>query len=237
MAGELRVYLGAAPGVGKTYAMLDEVRRRLGRGARTAVVGVDTHDRPGTAELLDALPVVDGEPEVASLLSVGLQVIGVDDLARPGRLAAVAELIAAGVTVVTTLDIGEIESLSDVVGEITGAPAVGTVPDAFLRDASVELVDMTPEALRRRLAHGNVFPAGEVDARTANVFRLENLAALRELALRWVADHAGPADTGERVAVAVTGAPGADQLVRRACLLYTSPSPRDGLLSRMPSSA
>jgi two-component system sensor histidine kinase KdpD len=216
MVGELRVYLGAAPGVGKTYAMLDEVRRRLGRGARTAVVGVDTHGRPATAELLDALPVVDGEPDAASLLSVGLQVVGIDDLARPGRLAAVAELLAAGVTVVTTLDVGEVESLSDLVAEITGVPAAGTVPDAFLRHAAVELVDMTPEALRRRLAHGNVFPAAAVDARTANTFRLENLVALRELALRWVADHAGPGASGERVAVAVTGAPGADQLVRRA---------------------
>jgi two-component system sensor histidine kinase KdpD len=216
MAGELRVYLGAAPGVGKTYAMLDEVRRRLGRGARTAVVGVATHGRPGTVELLDALPVVDGEPDPASLLSVGLQVVGVDDLARPGRLAAVTELLDAGVAVITTLDIGEVESLSDVVAGITGGPPAGTVPDAFLRAAAVELVDMTPEALRRRLAHGNVFPDEDVDARTANVFRHENLAALRELALRWVADHAGPGETGERVAVAVTGAPGAGDLVRRA---------------------
>lgn len=216
MAGELRVYIGAAPGVGKTYAMLDEVRRRLSRGASTAVVGVDTHGRPATAELLESLPVVDGEPDPASLLSVGLQVVGVDDLARPGRLGAVLELLDAGVTVVTTLDVGEIESLSDVVASIAGARPIGTVPDAILRAAAVELVDMTPEALRRRLAHGNVFPAGEVDARVANVFQAENLAALRELALRWVADHAGPLAAGEQVAVAVTGAPGADHLVRRA---------------------
>ncbi|MCU1375686.1 MAG: kdpD3 [Actinomycetia bacterium] len=216
MAGELRVYLGAAPGVGKTYALLDEARRRLGRGARAAIVGVDTHDRPATAELLASLPAVPGEPDVEALLADRPELVAVDDLARPGRLDAVTRLLDAGISVITTLDVGEIESLSDVVGRITGRPATGTVPDAFLREAAVEVVDMTPEALRRRLAHGNVFPAGEVDARLANVFRPENLAALRELALRWVADHAGPLGTGERVAVAITGAPGADNLVRRA---------------------
>src|SRR3954468_19115182 len=185
--------------------MLDEVRRRLSRGASTAVVGVDTHGRPATAELLDSLPIVDGEPDAESLLSVGVEVVGVDDLAKPGRLAQVTRLLEGGVTVVTTLDVAEIESLRDVAAHVTGIEPVGTVPDVFLRDAAVELVDMTPEALRRRLAHGNVYPPGDVDARTANLFRTENLAALRELALRWVADHAGPVGTGERVAVAVTG--------------------------------
>lgn len=220
MTGELRVYLGAAPGVGKTYAMLDEARRRAGRGTRVVVSGVDAHGRPGTEALLASCPVV--EPNLDALLATGAAVVAVDDVARPGRLAIVEGLLQAGANVITTVDVGEIESQSDVVERITGRAPAGKVPDAVLHGAAVELVDMTPEALRRRLAHGNVYPAGELDAALANVFRTTNLAALRELALRWVADHAdravgaGVPEVTERVAVAITGAPGGEELIRRA---------------------
>src|SRR5439155_5451952 len=220
MTSDLRVYLGAAPGVGKTYALLDEVRRRTGRGARAVVVGVDTHGRPATMQLVEAVPTtfLDDAPSLDEVLAMAPDVVAVDDLGRPGHAALVADVRDAGIPVVTTLDIGSIESLSDVVERITGVRPVGTVPDTFLADAAVELVDMTPEALRRRLAHGNIYPAGELDAVLANVFRPENLAALRELALRWVADHAQATggETRERVAVAITGAAGGDALIRRA---------------------
>jgi two-component system sensor histidine kinase KdpD len=220
VTGELRVYLGAAPGVGKTYAMLDEARRRAGRGTRVVVSGVDAHGRPATEALLSSCSTVDLDPD--ALLAAGAAVVAIDDVARPGRLDMVDQLLHAGINVITTIDIGEIESLSDIVERLTGRSPLGTVPDAVLHAAAVELVDMTPEALRRRLAHGNVFPAGELDGSLANVFRPANLAALRELALRWVADHADRSvgadvpEVTERVAVAITGAPGGEALIRRA---------------------
>jgi two-component system sensor histidine kinase KdpD len=215
----MRVYLGAAPGVGKTYALLDEVRRRTARGARALVVGVDSHHRPVTDELRAALEATFTDEPIAvdEVLARSVDVVAIDDLERPGHAAFAEALCEAGVPVITTLDVSSIASLSDVVERLTGRQPVGIIPDSSLVDAAIELVDITPEALRRRLAHGNVFPAGELDAATANVFRTENLAVLRELALRWVADHA-QASTGEaheRVAVAITGRPGGD-VVRRA---------------------
>jgi two-component system sensor histidine kinase KdpD len=183
------------------------------------VVGVQTHRRPATEALRStALEWSgDGTPSAAELVAMGLDLVAVDELERPAHLALVEELREAGVPVVTTLDVSGIASLADVVERVTGRSPIGTVADGFLADAAIELVDITPEALRRRLAHGNVFPAGELDAVTANVFRTENLAVLRELALRWVADHAlGTSGTGgERVAVAITGKPGGE-VIRRA---------------------
>lgn len=195
LTGELRVYLGAAPGVGKTFAMLDEARRRAARGTAVVVAVADTHGRSRTAELLDGLPALamtaSGDVDVDRVLDARPAVAVVDGLAR--HHGAVERLLDAGITVLTTLDIGEIESLRGAVEEIVATPPAATVPDVFLRGAQVELVDMTPEALRRRLAHGNVVPAEELDARLANRFRSENLAALRDISLRWVADHAAPA--------------------------------------------
>jgi two-component system sensor histidine kinase KdpD len=248
--GTLRIYLGAAPGVGKTFAMLDEGFRRHARGTEVVVGYVETHGRPRTAAQIRDLEVVPRhtieyrgqafeEMDVDAILERHPEVALVDELAHtnvPGsrnakRWQDIDELLAAGIDVVSTVNIQHLESLNDVVEQITGIEQRETVPDAFVRSAEqVELVDMTAEALRRRMAHGNIYAAEKVDAALANYFRVGNLTALRELALLWVADQvdtamhdyrerhgiAQPWETRERVAVAVTGAPGADDLIRRA---------------------
>ncbi|WP_375500853.1 DUF4118 domain-containing protein [uncultured Jatrophihabitans sp.] len=249
--GTLRVYLGAAPGVGKTVAMLDEGRRRLERGTDVVVAIAETHDRPHTAKQLDGLPCVERrsvvhrgatftELDLDAVLARHPAVALVDELAHtnvPGsgpnqrRWQDVHALLDAGIDVVTTLNVQHLESLNDVVAEITGVPQRETVPDAFVRAAEqVELVDMTPEALRRRMAHGNIYKPDKIDAALSNYFRPGNLTALRELALLWLADsveegmqryreqHGITAtwETKERVVVALTGGPEGDTLIRRA---------------------
>jgi two-component system sensor histidine kinase KdpD len=248
--GILRVYLGAAPGVGKTFAMLDEGWRRRERGTDVVIGLVETHGRARTLSQLRDLEVVPRRPvayrgaqldemDVDGLLARAPTVTLVDELAHtnvPGsrnekRWQDVNELLDAGIDVITTLNIQHLESLNDVIERITGVQQRETVPDAIVRRAEqIELVDMSPEALRRRMAHGNIYPAERVDAALSNYFRPGNLAALRELALLWVADRVEDGlqgylaahgitdtwETRERVVVAVTGAPGGDQLVRRA---------------------
>jgi two-component system, OmpR family, sensor histidine kinase KdpD len=248
--GTLRIYLGAAPGVGKTFAMLGEGRRRRERGTDVVVGFVEFHGRPRTAEQVGDLEVVPRMPmeyrgaafeemDVDAVLRRRPQVALVDELAHTNvvgshhakRFEDVEELLAAGIHVVSTLNIQHLESLNDVVESITGVRQRETVPDAVVRAADqIELVDMTPEALRRRMAHGNVYAPEKVDAALGHYFRLGNLAALRELALLWVADrveealqeyrvHHGierPWETKERVVVALAGAPGGEHLVRRA---------------------
>ncbi len=163
----------------------------------------------------------------------------IDELAHtnvPGsrnekRWEDIDELLDAGISVISTVNIQHLESLNDVVERITGIKQRETVPDAIVRAADqIELVDMAPEALRRRMAHGNIYGAAQVDAALGNYFRVGNLAALRELALLWMADRVdeelhdyrvrhgieGPWETKERVLVALTGAPGGDDLIRRA---------------------
>lgn len=247
--GRLRVYLGAAPGVGKTYAMLDEARRRAERGADVVVALVETHGRAATAALLDGLEVLPrrtvehrGVPltdlDVDAVLARRPDVALVDELAHtnaPGgrharRWEDVEDLLAAGIDVVTTVNVQHLESLNDVARTITGVRQQETVPDAVVRRADqIELVDMSPEALRRRLAHGNVYAAENVDAALTQYFRVGNLTALRELALLWTADRvddalaayrtahgiADPWPARERVVVAVTGGPETGTLVRR----------------------
>ncbi|MEU8006161.1 sensor histidine kinase KdpD [Catellatospora sp. NPDC049111] len=248
--GQLRIYLGAAPGVGKTYAMLEEAQRRRGRGTDVVVGLVETHGRKSTADMLDGLEVVPRksmdyrgaaftEMDVDAVLARAPQVAVVDELAHtnvPGsrntkRWQDIAELLDAGITVLSTVNIQHLESLNDVVEQITGVVQRETVPDQVVRQADqVELIDMTPEALRRRMAHGNVYQAEKVDAALGNYFRVGNLTALRELALLWLADKvdeqldryradhdiAGQWETRERVVVAVTGGPEGDTLIRRA---------------------
>ncbi|WP_045877194.1 ATP-binding protein [Pseudofrankia sp. DC12] len=248
--GRLRIYLGAAPGVGKTYAMLSEGHRRAGRGTDTVIGLVETHGRHLTAEMIGEFEIVPRrtfshrgarftEMDVDAVLNRKPALALVDEYAHsnvpgsrnPKRWQDVEELLAAGIDVVTTLNIQHLESLNDVVSTITGVPQRETIPDAVVRAADqVELVDMAPEALRRRMAHGNVYAADKVDAALANYFRVGNLTALRELALLWVAgkvedqldryrvDH-GITDTWEareRVVVAITGGPEGDTLIRRA---------------------
>ncbi|MCG5216580.1 DUF4118 domain-containing protein [Streptosporangium soli] len=248
--GRLRVYLGAAPGVGKTFAMLSEGRRRLERGTDVVVGFVETHDRPRTAELLDGLETVPRrththreitltELDLDAVLARAPEVALVDELAHtnvPGsrnakRWQDVQELLDAGIDVVSTVNIQHLESVNDVVQQITGVLQRETIPDGVVRRADqVELVDMAPEALRRRMAHGNVYLPERVDAALHNYFRVGNLTALRELALLWLAgkvdeqldryraDHdiARTWEARERVVVALTGGPEGDTLVRRA---------------------
>ncbi|WP_084516449.1 sensor histidine kinase [Microtetraspora niveoalba] len=278
--GRLRIYLGAAPGVGKTFAMLGEGRRALERG-RDVVVGlVETHGRARTAELLDGMEIVPrnalvyrgmtvAELDVDAVIARDPRVVLVDELAHtnvPGsrnvkRWQDIDEILDAGIDVVSTVNIQHLESLNDVVQEITGVPQRETVPDEVVRRADqIELVDMSPEALRRRMAHGNVYPPEKVDAALSNYFRVGNLTALRELALLWVAgkvdeqldryraEHgiAGTWEARERVVVALTGGPEGDTLVRRATriadrskgadLLAVHVTRADGLAGQDPAS-
>jgi two-component system, OmpR family, sensor histidine kinase KdpD len=248
--GKLRLYLGAAPGVGKTFAMLNEGWRRKERGTDVVVGWVDTHGRQQTAEQLRDLEILPRKPieyrgqmfeelDLDALLARHPQLALVDELAHtnvPGsrnakRWQDVEELLDAGINVISTVNLQHLESLNDVVERITGVVQRETVPDGVVRSADqLELVDMSPEALRRRLAHGNVYPAERIDAALGNYFRAGNLTALRELALLWVADRvdqelqdyrerhgiAGPWETKERVVVSLTGAPGGAVLIRRA---------------------
>ena len=207
--GKLRVYLGAAPGVGKTFAMLNEGRRRRDRGTDVVVGFVETHGRVNTAAQIGDLEVVPRrrieyrgasfeEMDLDALLVRAPSVALVDELAHtnvPGsrhekRWQDIDELLDAGVDVISTVNIQHLESLNDVVEAITGTVQRETVPDDVVRRADqIELVDMTPEALRRRMAHGNVYRPENVDAALANYFRVGNLSALRELALLWLADR------------------------------------------------
>lgn len=248
--GELRIYLGAAPGVGKTFAMLGEAQRRAERGCDVVVALVETHGRERTAEALGGLEVLPRrivdhrgtvleEMDLDGVLARGPDVALVDELAHtnaPGvrnekRWQDVEELLAAGIDVLSTVNVQHLESLNDVVQQITGVVQQETVPDEVVRRAEqVELVDITPEALRRRLSHGNVYKPEKVDAALSNYFRAGNLTALRELALLWVADQVDAAlaryradnaitdtwEARERVVVSVTGGPESETLVRRA---------------------
>jgi two-component system sensor histidine kinase KdpD len=248
--GQLRVYLGAAPGVGKTFAMLNEGHRRKERGKDVVIGIVETHGRARTAEQigdLEAIPrrVVEhrggrlDEMDIDAVLRRRPQLVLVDELAHtnaPGsrhekRWQDVQELLDAGIDVISTVNIQHLESLNDVVERITGIRQRETIPDHAVRAADdIELVDMAPEALRRRLAHGNVYAAEKVDSALGNYFRAGNLAALRELALLWVADRVDdslqdyrerhgitrPWETRERIVVALAGAPDTDHLIRRA---------------------
>src|SRR5450631_1907668 len=248
--GRLRIYLGAAPGVGKTYAMLNEGWRRKERGTDVVVGWVEEHGRPQTDAQVRDLPVFPRrrveyrgqafeEMDVAGLLTRKPELVLVDELAHtniPGaghakRWEDVADLLEAGINVISTVNLQHLESLNDVVERITGVAQQETVPDPVVRGADqLELVDMAPEALRRRLAHGNIYPPERIDAALSNYFRTGNLTALRELALLWVADRvdeelndyrerhniAGPWETKERVVVSLTGSQGSTLLIRRA---------------------
>ncbi len=248
--GALRIYLGAAAGVGKTYAMLGEGRRRKQRGADVVVGVVETHGRAQTVAQLGDLEVVPRKPveyrgttleemDVDAILHRRPDVVLIDEYAHtnaPGsrnekRWQDVELLLDAGIEVVSTLNVQHLESLNDVITEITGTTQRETVPDAVVRLADqIELVDMTPEALRRRMAHGNIYPAERVDAALSNYFRPGNLGALRELALLWVADRVEESltayldthgisktwETRERIVVGITGRPGGDTVIRRA---------------------
>ena len=250
--GRFRVYLGAAAGVGKTCAMLDEGWRRFQRGADVVVGFVETHKRPYTMEQIRDLPVVPRkqvvyrkaaweEMDVDAVIARKPEVVLIDELAHtnvPGsgrhekRWEDVLEILDAGIAVITTVNIQHIESLADAVERITGVGVRERVPDWVVRRADqLELIDSSADQLRRRMLHGNIYPEQKVPSALNGFFRAENLVALRELSLRFVADETeeelleflrskGAAgelwETTERIMVAVTGAPGNASVIRRA---------------------
>jgi len=248
--GQLRIYLGSAAGVGKTFALLNEGHRRKERGTDVVVAYVETHGRQHTADQVGDLEVIPRarvpyrgtefeEMDLDAVLARNPEVALVDEFAHtnvPGsrnekRWQDVAELLDAGIDVISAMNIQHLESLNDVVEKITGVPQRETVPDAVVRAADqVEIVDMTPEALRRRMAHGNIYTADKIDAALTNYFRIGNLSALRELALLWLADKVDEGlqryreahdihatwEARERVVVALTGGPEGETLIRRA---------------------
>ncbi len=246
----LRVYLGAAPGVGKTYKMLNEGWRRTQRGTDVVIGWVDTHGRPGTKAQIRDMEIIPSkimhyrqqefyEMDTAAIIARRPAVALVDEFAHSNvggsknekRWQDIGEILDAGIDVITTLNIQHLESLSDVVAAITGVIQHETVPDVLVRKADqIEFVDMTPEALQRRLAHGDVYPKERIDMALANYFRLGNLVALRELGLLWMADNVdeqlqsyrtrhgidSPWETKERILVGLTGIGDGEHLIRRA---------------------
>ena len=270
--GRLRVYLGAAPGVGKTYAMLEEAQRLRAAGRDVVIGFVEPHARRDTEAMIGDLEIVPRrhiqyrgstfeEMDLEAILRRQPAVAIVDELAHtnvPGsvhekRWEDVEALLHAGIDVLSTLNIQHLESLNDVVFEITDIVQRETIPDAVVRRADeIELVDLTQEGIRDRMASGKIYPAERIDAALGNYFRPGNLGALRELALSWTADRVDEAlagyrrlhgiegqwETKERVVVALAGASGGDAVVRRAArmaarsraeLLGVFVRPTDGL--------
>ena len=249
-AGHFRIYLGAAAGVGKTFAMLSEGQRRRRRGTDVVIGFVECHGRPLTKEQCDELEAVPRrvieyrgsrfeEMDLDAVLARHPKVALVDELAHtnvPGsrhtkRWEDVLEILDAGIDVITTVNIQHLESIADAVEQMTGAQVRERVPDWVVRKADqIELVDSSPEALRRRMLHGNIYPKDKVPQALTHFFRTDNLIALRELALRFLADETEEEllehlrrhqtqvlwETSERLLVAVTTAPGTDAIVRRA---------------------
>ncbi|HEU0205838.1 MAG TPA: ATP-binding protein [Pseudolysinimonas sp.] len=247
--GRLRVMLGAAPGVGKTYSMLEEGRRLHDDGKDVVVAVVETHGRAATSALTEGLETIPrrtvehrgvtlDDMDLDAVIARHPDIALVDELAHtnapgslhPKRWEDVRAILDAGINVISTVNIQHIESLNDVVQQITGVPQRETIPDSVLRSADqIELIDLTPQSLRDRLSQGLVYPAARVDAALSNYFRLGNLTALRELALLWLADEVDTAlrayreehgiktswEARERIVVALTGGPEGDTLIRR----------------------
>ncbi|MCL2483071.1 MAG: DUF4118 domain-containing protein [Propionibacteriaceae bacterium] len=270
--------LGAAPGVGKTYAMLDEGRTLKEAGKDVVVALVETHGRPATTAMTEGLEILPRqavthrgveltEMDVDAVIARDPDVALVDELAHtnaPGsrhekRWEDVGEILDAGIDVIATVNIQHIESLNDVVQQITGVVQHETIPDGIVRQADqVEIVDLTPEALRDRLSAGHVYTAERIDAALSNYFRVGNLTALRELALLWVADEVDVAlkayrtqhgiedawEARERVVVALTGGSSGETILRRGAriaarsgggeLLAVHVVTQDGLRSSTP---
>jgi two-component system sensor histidine kinase KdpD len=250
-AGHFRIYLGAAPGVGKTYAMLSEGHRRQERGADVVAGFIESYGRPVTEALVNGLEVVPRktvdyrgtrleEMDLDAVLRRRPGVALVDELAHtnvPGsgrngkRWQDIRDILSAGIDVITTVNIQHLESIADEVEQMTGTRVRERVPDGFVRKANqTELIDSSPEQLRRRMLHGNIYPEEKVPQALTHFFRTDNLIALRELALRFVADESDDEllaylrrrrsqvlwETTERIMAAVSGAASNDMLLRRA---------------------
>jgi two-component system sensor histidine kinase KdpD len=246
--GRYRILLGMAAGVGKTYRMLEEGRQASAEGHDVVIGYLEPHDRPETAALAEGLEVVPRlraphgeltleEMDVDAVIRRAPELALVDELAHtnaPGmrnekRYQDIAEILAAGIDVISTVNVQHLESLNDSIAELTGVRVRETFPDWILDEADeVVLVDLTPEALQERLRAGKVFPKERAEAALTNFFRTENLSALRELALREVAedvearrqptvlDPLSRQAINERVLVLVTPEPRSQRLLRRA---------------------
>lgn len=246
--GRLTVFLGAAAGVGKTYAMLEAARERLAEGVDVVIGWVETHGRNETEALVKGLPAVPPismeymgkellEMDLDALLARKPEIALVDELAHtniPGsrhtrRFQNVQELLAAGINVYTTLNIQHLETLNDVVAQITGVTVKETVPDRILEEnAQIQMVDIRPEELIQRLKDGKVYVPEQAEEAMRRFFRPGNINALRELALRYTARRvdrqlesymrvhgiAGPWPTGERILVCISASPFSAQLIR-----------------------
>jgi two-component system sensor histidine kinase KdpD len=254
--GRLKIFLGMVAGVGKTYRMLQEGHAEWEAG-RDVVIGLlETHGRADTLRLADGLPAIPRrrvtyrdvelhEMDLPAILERRPELCLIDELAHsnvpgvehPKRYDDVAEVLDAGIDVYSTLNVQHLESLNDRIAELSGVRVRETIPDAVLGDADeVVLIDLNPEALFDRLRAGKVYPAERIDTALNNFFRIENLAALREIALRQVADDVeakrlvtevvgsrddnlaadAPQAVGERLLALVEPYPGAQRLVRRA---------------------
>ena len=244
----LKIFFGAAPGVGKTYTMLEEARRALADREDVVVGIVETHGRPETERLVEGLPtlprrVIDHRGVLITELDLDAAIarrpalILVDELAHtnaPGskhvkRWQDVLELLDAGIDVHTTLNVQHVESLGDVIQQITGIKVRETVPDTVLERADeIELVDISPEDLLERLAEGKVYVPEQAQRAVESFFQKGNLLALRELALRRTAERvdadvlayrkqhgiSAAWSVVERILVAVGPSPGSERLIR-----------------------
>ncbi|HWR38084.1 MAG TPA: sensor histidine kinase KdpD [Patescibacteria group bacterium] len=248
--GKLTVFLGAAAGVGKTYTMLETAQERLADGIQVVIGWIETHGRQETEKLVTGLPRLPArllnyreremtEMDVDAVLRLKPELVLVDELAHtniPGsrhvrRFQDVEELLQAGINVYTTVNIQHIESLNDIVAQITGVSVRETVPDSVLEQAdTIQLIDIPPEELIKRLKEGKVYIPGQAERALQNFFRPGNINALRELALRFTArqvdeelsdymrEHRidGPWPAAGRVMVCVSASPFSTQLIRAA---------------------
>jgi len=234
--GKLRIYLGAAAGVGATFAMLDEACRRSERGTKVAIGCVETHARSKTAALLEQLDraqTLTQTLDIDCIVASNPEIVLVDDLGRhqnndpssPFHWEIVQLILNAGIDVLATANIQHLASLADDVSHIIGTAPEGFIPDQFLFKAQqVELVDATPEAIRRRIAHGNVFGPDDLRPQDADLFNTDAFARLRLISLEWMATHIATrtsesADLRERIIVGVNSSTDVQSLLRRAARL------------------
>ncbi|HKW08258.1 MAG TPA: sensor histidine kinase KdpD [Candidatus Dormibacteraeota bacterium] len=241
--GRLKVFLGATPGAGKTFAMLREAHLLAAHGHDLVVGYVETYNRPRTVELmagLEAVPRIQipyrgtvlEEMDVDAVLRRKPEIALVDELAHtnvPGvrnekRWQDVEELRASGIDVITTVNVQHVESVKDLVERVTGIVVRETVPDKELDGADeIQFIDIAPEALRKRMRHGNIYAREKVETALANFFRSQNLAAMRQIGLRLVADSMARSRqvmaSPEDVLVAVSCDPSSEDLIRRGARL------------------
>src|ERR1700687_4463341 len=241
--GRLKVYLGATPGAGKTYAMLHEAHQLVAHGHEVVVGNIETYNRPRTVELLEGLELVPRakltyrgtvleEMDLDAVLRRSPEIVLVDELAHtnvPGlrhtkRWEDVEELRAGGIDVITTVNVQHVESVKDLVEKVTGIVVRETVPDRELDSADeIQFIDITPEALRKRMGHGNIYSRDKGDSAVRNFFRPQTRAAMRKIGLRLVADSMARSRhvlaSPEDVLVAVSGGPSSEDLIRRGSRL------------------